>query len=556
MAALAGALALRPLTARILLARGVSDPALAARFLDPRLANLRPPDGIADLDRALARLSDALTRGERIGVFGDYDVDGVTTAAILTLTLRALGGNVLPRVASRSSGYGLSPAVAQALADDGCRVIVTGDCGTSDHEALALCRARGVDAIVIDHHQVPAGASAAYALINPHRPDDSFAFKGLASCGVAFYLAAALRSRLRAAGVAAAEAFDPRGLLDLVALGTIADMVPLTDENRVLVSAGLRELAAWRRPGLRKLAEVAELLGKDAAPDATDVSFRLTPRLNAAGRLGEAARALDLLLSPDDVDAARRAIELDDVNHERQRIQEFVMAEALKAAEIEREAGQPAIVVGGEGWHQGVVGIVAAKLVDRFAAPAVVVGFQDGKGRGSCRTVGGFNLHQALQACTQHLSAHGGHAAAAGMSVAIGNFAAFRVAFLAEAERHFRGVVAQPAIEVDAVATLDELGLPAAEELRRLGPFGAGNAEPLLAIPGVEVRSTRVVGKAHLQLTLSQGSAVADAIAFGLADSDPGQGATLDVVGVAEVDTFRGYRRMRLRIKHIMKAAP
>jgi single-stranded-DNA-specific exonuclease len=523
-----------------------------ARFLAPRLADLRPPDGIADLDRALSRLAAALASGERIGVFGDYDVDGVTTAAVLTLTLRALGGTVVARVASRSSGYGLSPADAARFVDEGCRVVVTGDCGTSNHEAIALCADRGVDVIVIDHHQVPEGPTRAHALINPHRPDDRFPFKGLASCGVAFYIAASLRSRLRGAGSAAAEKFDPRTLLDLVALGTLADLVPLVDENRILVSMGLRELGARRRPGLNALMQVAEL-GPEQ-PTATAVTFRLTPRLNAAGRLGEAQLSLDLLLATDEATAQRLAQELDDVNRERQRIQEGVWIEALKAAEP-RE-GDAALVVGAEGWHHGVVGIIAAKLVERFRRPVVVVGFKDGQGRGSARTVLGFNLYDALYACRAHLGVFGGHAAAAGMSVSADSFEAFRAAFVGAATGHFAGMAEAPTVEVDAEAELADLNLSQAEELERLAPFGAANAEPLFAVAGVTARATRVVGGKHLQLTLSRGAAVSDAIAFGMADRDPGEGSAVHVIGTAEVDSYRGYRRTRLRVKHLLRGAP
>jgi single-stranded-DNA-specific exonuclease len=310
-AALATAAGIRPLTARLLVARGIAEADLAARFLDPRLANLRPPHGMADLPRAIERLVAALAAGETIGVFGDYDVDGVTTAAIVTSALRAFGGRVVARAASRHAGYGLGVDDVARFADAGCRVLVTGDCGTSDHEALRAARARGVDTIVIDHHELPEGATAAYALVNSRRPDDAFPFKGLASCGVAFYLAAALRTRLGAA-------FDARDLLDLVALGTIADLVPLVAENRILVAAGLQRLTARKRPGLAALARRAELDGGRIT--AHDAAFRLTPRLNAAGRLGEAQLALDLLLA-EDSDAERLAGELDDQNTERQRVQ-------------------------------------------------------------------------------------------------------------------------------------------------------------------------------------------------------------------------------------------
>lgn len=553
-AALGTAMKLRPLTARVLLGRGLSEAGQVGRFLSPRLGDLRPPDGVADLDRAVERLMGALERGERIGVFGDYDVDGVTTAAVLTTALRTLGGNVVARAASRFSGYGLPPAVASWFAEQGCTLVVTGDCGTSDHEALAVARERGVDVVVIDHHQVPEGPCPAYALINPHRPDDRFGFKGLASCGVAFYLAATLRSRLRGlAGAhparAAAETFDPRGLLDLVALGTIADLVPLVDENRILVAAGLRELAARRRPGLRALAQLAEL-DPSKALDAGDVSFRLTPRLNAPGRLGEAQEALDLLLAADDAEAARRAQKIDEVNRERQRIQEEVWQAALAAADAQRDAA--AIVVGEEGWHPGVVGIVAAKLVDRFRRPAVVVGFRDGVGRGSLRTTGGFHLHRALLACAGALEAYGGHAAAAGVTVRRERWEEFRAAFAARAAAHAGGGPEEVAL-ADARAELSELDLATVEELARLAPFGNANGEPAVALGQVLVRTSRVVGQSHLQLTVEKAGFVVDGIGFGMAAEAPPEGSQIDLVACPEVDSYRGYRRPRLRVRRILR---
>jgi single-stranded-DNA-specific exonuclease len=540
--ALAVELKIRPLTAKILLGRGFGESARAAKFLEPRLADLRPPAGLVDLDKALDRIVAALQAGETIGVFGDYDVDGVTTAAVLASGLRAFGATVVPRCASRDAGYGLGPDDVARFAADGCRVLITGDCGTSDHDALRACRAAGIDAIVIDHHQIPEGESTAFALINPRRADDGFPFKGLASCGLAFYLAAALRSRLREKQLA----FDPRELLDLVALGTIADVVPLVDENRILVSHGLRALSERKRPGVDALAAVAELEGKRVT--AHDVGFRLAPRLNAAGRLGEAQLALDLLLAPDAASAAKLAAELNERNTERQRIQELVWAQALTTA-AEREA-DPAIVVGGEGWHPGVVGIIAARLVDRFARPAVVVGFKGGEGRGSCRTVPGFDLFAALSRSAEHLSRFGGHAAAAGLSVGIDGLDAFRAQFNAAIAAQATGRAAGP-VRVDAVADLGELDLPFAEELARLAPFGAANAEPVFALRGLTAHATRLVGQGHLQLTLGAGGAFAEAIAFGMADRDPGTGAALDLLATAELDTFRGARRTRLKVRQL-----
>jgi single-stranded-DNA-specific exonuclease len=543
--ALAAEIGVRRLTAAILLGRGLGDSARAARFLAPRLADLRRPEGMADLERTLDRLVQALARRERIAIFGDYDADGVTTAAVLASALAALGGDVIARVASRRAGYGVGPDDVARFADEGCRLLVTGDCGTSDHEALALARARGLDAIVIDHHQVPSGESAAFALINPHRPDDRFPFKGLASCGVAFYLAGALRTRL---AVDAAR-FDPRDLLDLVALGTVADLVPLIDENRILVAAGLRIASSRKRPGLRALAALAGIEPEEAIT-AEHVSFRLAPRLNAAGRLGEAQLALDLLLAPDDATADRLAAELDECNRQRQMIQEQVWTEAVSACEPHES--DAALVIGAEGWHPGVVGIVAAKLVERYARPAIVIGFEAGQGRGSARTVPGFNLYEALAACASHLSRYGGHAAAAGMSLALDRLEAFRHAFVREAALRL-GAATRPPLVVDAVVELHELDLNAAEELGRLAPFGAANAQPIFALPGVTTESTRLVGQGHLMLTLRHRGATSDAIAFGMADRDPGQGACVDLVASAELDTFRGNRRARLKVKHLYR---
>jgi len=483
-------------------------------------------------------------------VFGDYDVDGTTSAAILVLLLRALGLDVVARMAKRSSGYGFSPGDATAFAEQGCTLVLTGDCGTSDHEALVLCRSRGVDVIVIDHHHVPTGKSPAFALLNPHRTDDTFSFKGLASCGVAFYLAAAVRTRLRAEGNAQAAALDPRAWLDLVALGTIADLVPLTHENRILVAAGLRELSLLRRPGLAALAENAGI--SSGAIGTAEVSYRLAPRLNAAGRLGDAQLALELLLATDRQRGQELANSLDDLNRERQRIQEQVWSAAVAAAAAYADA--PALVLGAEGWHQGVVGIVAAKLVDKYRKPTVVVGFNAGQGRGSARTVGGFDLVQGLSRCREHLTGFGGHPMAAGVTVAEADLAGFRAAFVAAAAEHFASGAAEGPVEVDAVASLADLDMTQAEELARLAPFGTDNSEPLFAVPGVTVRSTRVVGASHLQLTLVHGAAVSDAIAFGMGDKDPGPGARLDVIGSAEVDEFRGKRKIRLRLRQFTRS--
>ena len=544
--ALAASARISPLTARILISRGFADPDRVTRFFNPRLGELRRPDGMADLERALQRLERALRAPESIGVFGDYDVDGITSAAVLTLGLRGLAPscNVIPRVASRDAGYGLPEAVVDRFAAEGCTVIVTGDCGTSDVPALVRARELGIDVIVIDHHQVPSGPKLAYAMINPHQPEDQFPFKGLASCGVAFYLVAALRTRLMATG------FDPRELLDLVAMGTIADLVPLVEENRILVAAGLRVLSARKRPGVRALMALAQLDQSTIAAD--DVSFRLTPRLNAAGRLGDAQLALDLLLANDEVQATALAEQLDEVNKERQRIQERMWMEAL--AEAAACADAPAIVVGQAGWHHGVVGIIAARLVDKFARPVVVIGFDGEVGRGSARTTAGLNLHDTLTACREHLTRYGGHAGAAGVSLAPKQLEGFRAAFLNEVGRRV-GQRDEMVVMVDGVVDLGDVTLALAEELERMAPFGMGNAAPVLALPGLTTTETRVVGQNHLQLGVESPGGRGQAIAFNMAERDPGPGAAIDLIAVADLDVFRGTRRARLRVKHLLRGA-
>jgi len=556
VSALVRSLSIRPLTARLLVKRGVTDVVGANKFLHPKLGELRGPAGIADLDLAIDRLVTALNGAEKIGVFGDYDVDGVTSAAVLATALRAFGGEVFPRCASRNSGYGFGVAQAEEFLAAGCRLVVTADCGTSDHAAIGFLKESGVDVVVIDHHQVPEGKSPAVALINPHRGDDDFAFKGLASCGLAFYLMGALRTHLRGLGHQRAAVWDSRDLLDLVAMGTIADVMPLTHENRILVSAGLKTLSTRGRPGVAALFKVAGV--ESSKPTTTtDVGFKLAPRLNAAGRLGDAQLALDLLLAFDSAEAERLAGLLDEQNRKRQEVQEGVLSGAIAQVEamIHHAGGElpSALIVGSTGWHHGVVGIVAAKLVDRYSRPAIVVGFHEGKGRGSARTILGFNLYQALLQSSEHLEVFGGHAAAAGLTVTEKRFEAFRSAFLSHTAQWFSDRQPSAAVEVDAEVTLQELDLATADEIGRLGPFGAANSEPMVVVPGLTVLSKRVVGTIHLQVTFGQNGATIDSIGFGMAAEAPALGQVLDVVGFFEINEFRGSRKPRLRLKHLIK---
>ncbi|HEY2747442.1 MAG TPA: single-stranded-DNA-specific exonuclease RecJ [Polyangia bacterium] len=547
---LAAALSLSPVTAQLLINRGVDDPDRARRFLSPRLAELRRPDGpaaMAGFAVAVERLARALATRETIGIFGDYDVDGVTSCALLASFLGDAGGRVVARVARRDAGYGFGVDDAARFADAGCAVVVTCDCGTSDHDALAVARARGVDVIIVDHHQVPERDPDALALINPHQPSCRFPFKGLASVGVAFYLAAALRTRLRDAGVAGLP--DPRALVDLVAVGTIADLAPLTDENRILVHHGLQRLRVSPRPGLAALARVAEL--DDGVMRASDISLRLAPRLNAPGRLGDAAPALALLLA-DAANAEERAAACEAANVERRAVQERVLAEAMQQAEAQASDGG-VLVVAGAGWHAGVVGIVAAKLVDRFARPSLVIAL-DGAGQlgvGSARTVAGFHLHRALAGCSDLLIRFGGHAAAAGLTIESQHLGELRARLSSAAREAFGGDAPAATLGVDAEIALDAVDEMLAEEIGRLEPFGLGNPEPVLGARGVTLDRSRVVGDNHLQVTLRDGLHARDGIGFWLAARDLGAGSRVRAAFIPEVDTFRGVRRVRVRLRDL-----
>jgi single-stranded-DNA-specific exonuclease len=563
---LASALRVRPATARCLVGRGVADPGDARGFIDPRLAALRPPAGLAGFTRAVSRIADGVERGERVGVFGDYDVDGVTTAALLTCFLRAAGASVDVAVARRDAGYGFSPGAAADFALRGCRLVITGDCGTNDHEAIAVAAARGIDVIVVDHHAVPAADAPhpAVALVNPYRADSTFPFRGMASVGLAFYVAAAVRTELRdrgyfgASGRARREP-DVRELLDLVALGTIADLVPLTSENRILTALGLRRLQARARPGVAALLEVAGV-GGDREIDARTISWKLAPRINAPGRLGAAEPALSLLLA--DVEtAASRARVLEEANVQRRALQDRVMAEAL---ELVGDDPGPAIVLAGEGWPSGVVGIVAAKLVDRYQRPAFVVGIdpESGIGRGSARTAGNVDLYRALsEVARTHgcLDKFGGHAAAAGFTVSRESVAALAEALGGACTRLAAGsgpIAAQRFF--DAEVGLVEVDERLAQELAGLGPFGQANPPPLLVTRNARVTALRRVGDgSHVKLTVEDDrAATRSAIGFGLGERVAALGvevgARLDLAFLPTVSTWQGRRSAELELADVV----
>jgi single-stranded-DNA-specific exonuclease len=495
--ALAGTLELSEITASILVRRGYRDVEEARRFVT---GEIEPHDPflLGDMAVAVEKIRVAIAAGQRICVHGDYDVDGICATALAVLTLRTLGADVEWHLPSRfEEGYGVSGDTISRLADEGCTLLVTVDCGITAVEEVSAAKERGLDVIVTDHHR--PGESLPDCPVVATRPSD-YPYPELCGTGVVCKLAQAL-------GV------DVAPYLDLVALATIADVVPLLDENRSLAIAGLRTLARTQRPGLQALL-------RSAGVDAAAVGFRLAPRINAAGRLGRPDAALELLLTTDAEEAKRLANELETLNQDRQAVESRILRAAIAEVESWPEARRRSrgYVIWGEDWHEGVIGIVASRLVERFNRPVVLIAGTGGAWKGSGRSLSAFDLHGALAACSQHLERFGGHRAAAGLSIDPAKLEEFAAAFAAHADATLVEEDLVPVTRIDAVLPGSALTLALATELERLAPFGLGNPEVTLLVPGCEAVQPGVVGEGkHLRFRIRQGGSDAgSAIAFGL----------------------------------------
>jgi len=516
---LAVALQLRPLEARLLANRGLTTIDGARAFLTPTLQHLHDPFAMHGMEEAVERLVHSLYVQEPMVIYGDYDVDGITATAVLSWFFRDIGIPVPYYLPHRMrEGYGLNGDAVRRLAQQGARVLITVDCGITGHAEVQLAKSLGMDVIVTDHHQVPPALPAAVAVLNPHQRECSYPAKELAGVGIAFKLVTALRSRLRHEARWATKLPNLRRHLDLVALGTIADVAPLVGENRILVHHGLQALTHSDKPGVQALKQVGRLEAQAIGP--RQVGFTLAPRLNAAGRLAAAQAGVELLLSDDIARAAELAQYLDTVNRERQVVQAQIYEEA-KAA-IDRDGGMDgrwAIVLASERWHPGVVGIVASKLVEEYGRPAVLIGLEGSVGKGSGRSIAAFHLYRALEACQQYLAGFGGHEHAAGIRIERTQVSAFRDALNRVASEQLTAEDGAPLLEIDAEVRLDEIDDPLLDYMARLEPFGEGNPPPVLVARGAEVVGEPVlVGKEqqHLRLTLRQGNAFIRAIGFGM----------------------------------------
>jgi single-stranded-DNA-specific exonuclease len=534
-----------PLVAQLLWNRGVRDAAAAGKFLTPERQPLGDPWQMRGVVEGVRRIRGAVAAGAPIAIHGDYDVDGVSATAVLALTLRRLGTEPMVHIPHRArDGYGLSPAAMHALRDRGARLVLTVDCGITANAEVALATELGMDVVVTDHHHVPVTLPAAGAVLNPRQPGCRYGFQDLSGVGVAYVLARALLHD--ALPAAAAEAFADE-LLDLVALGTLADMVPLIAENRTLLARGLRVLRGGGRPGVRALAQAAGVELQHLT--AQQAAFALTPRLNAAGRMGEATEAYALLVAPDLGTAAPLAEQLNQLNRERQR----AVGEGVTLARSQGDVNRPAIVVAGE-FAPGIAGLVASRLTEETGRPCVVLERGDEYCKGSARGPEGFHLAAALGECADLLVKFGGHAQAAGMTLRTEHLEAFRER-LQTLSTAALGPAPPPARRLaDGTLGLRAVNWEFGEALQALEPYGMGNPVPVFLTARAVVRESRPIGESGLALRLSDGGLALRAVQFHAGDRSFSTGAAVRVVYQVERSVYRGEVRLELRIVDLRPA--
>ena len=553
LSSFADRLGVSPLIARLLWLRGLTDETSATGFLQSKLADLPDPFLLPGMAPAVQRLEQAIRNNEMIAVHGDFDVDGISGTALLVDALRAMGARVDFHIPLRlKDGYGLSAEALEKASAQGVTVVVSVDCGISAVAEGALAERLGLDLIITDHHQPAADLPPAVARINPHLPDSPAVFQDLAGVGVAFFLLVGLRKGLRDSGWFSGRAEpDLRQVLDLVALGTVADLVPLRGLNRILVRSGLQLLEQSRRPGIVALKRVAKVDQVNAG----SVGFRLAPRLNAAGRLEDAAFGVELLLTEDNQRAFQLAQALDGFNRERQGIEQQTLQEALAKIAAWPDEEQRTIVLADDNWHPGVIGIVASRLVERFHRPAVLIALENGKGKGSARSIRGFHLYNALQACQDSLAGFGGHEFAAGLTIETQKLEEFCSRFETHASATLDEEALCPRLAHDGEIDLAELNLDAVLQLEQLGPYGIANPEALLVARDVFFEQSQVVGEEHVRCTVRQGQTRVPCIAFGQAGRLRELRGSGDVLFTPVVNRWRDRVNVQLRIKDFRTSA-
>ena len=535
------------LLSTVLAARGITSPEEAAEFLDRERHLTISPMRMRDMDKAVSRIQRAISDGETIAVFGDYDVDGITSTVLLLDYLKNCGAHCLRYIPRRiEDGYGLSKEAIQGLHDQGASLMITVDCGITGNEEVDFSKSLGMDVVVTDHHECKETLPNAVAVVDPHRPDCPYPFKHLAGVGVALKLVLALGGENRE------DALFAR-YCTLAAIGTVADVMRMEGENRTIVSCGLEALPHTDFVGVHALLKEAGLLGKPIT--SIQIGFVLSPRINAAGRMGAADLAADLLETDDPARAEELAKELCDLNRERQAVEQAICADAISQIQKLRSEERSALVLSSEDWHQGVVGIVASRLSEKYSCPSFMIHLKDGTGKGSCRSYGGFNLFAALESCSDLLDGYGGHELAAGFTIPEGNIDAFRQRMNRYVRSAMDGVLPVSSLDLDAAITCPgEVTLDQVEQLSLLEPYGAGNPRPAFALLGATVDAIQSVGQGrHLKFRLSKGTCRFDAIFFSVTEQECGitAGSRVDVAFYLQANTFRGNTTLQLQLIEI-----
>jgi len=524
------ALQCAPIIATLLVNRGITSEIEAKHFMTPSLQSIRPPAGIIDMDAAAQRIHKAITCNEKILIFGDYDADGVTATTLLYEFLRHTGARVAYYIPDRfKEGYGLQPEhILNHAVPKGIHLVITADCGSSSHEAISTAARAGIDAIVTDHHRVPESLPHAVAVVNPIRPDCASGLKHLSGVGVAFYLVIHLRKYLRERNFwENRQEPNLADYTDLVAIGTIADMVPLADENRIFTRVGTQRMALGKRPGLKALMEASGL--QNQIPDTEDIAFKIAPRINAAGRLSHAHTAMALLTARKIEKARELAIYLNAINQQRQEIENDVTASVHRRLTMQPDLLlRRSIVLSGRNWHEGVLGIVASKIMHTYFRPVVLISTGQGQGKGSARSIPGIDLYGTLANCAAHLEAFGGHSSAAGLTVKPENIETFRSAFEKTIRQTSVADDFVPVLSIDCELPLDRISPDLIDGIEAMKPFGAGNPEPLFMAGDISILSSKIVGENHRRMLLKPAACRTgsmhppiEAIQFGVKTDEP-----------------------------------
>ena len=538
--------------ARVLANRNILNPNLARPFFTPNLDMLHNPYLMQDMDKAVERVLKNIKSGKPIMVFGDYDVDGTTGAAALYLAFQKFGADVTYYIPDREKeGYGLSYHGIEVAKDIGIDLIITCDCGINAFVQVDFANEQNIDIIITDHHTTDTELPKAHAILNPKREDCEYPFKGLCGGGVAFKLITAIGNKLNI------PLTDYEEIIPLITLGIAADVVPIKDENRVLVHHGLNILKNLEKPGLKTLLELAGLKGHVSVGQ---LVFSIAPRINAAGRLGDANRAVELLVTDDQDKARLLAKELDNENKRRQMIQQAVVDEALLKVNAEADLkNENALVLANAGWHPGVVGIVASKIKEEFNRPTIIIALENGSGKGSARSVAGFDLYEALTACKTHLDGYGGHPMAAGLTLSNQKLEDFKKAFIDFANERLTKENLQATLTLDSEMALQDITPRFMEFLDKLSPYGPGNMRPKFAIRNVEIAGVpKVIGKTgeHIRFKIKQGLKSYPAVGFGLSNKYEMliTGQPVDIACVVETNEWQGNTSIQMNVRDIKRA--